>query len=95
MVGGTAALIGAACVGPRIGRFDDKGKPVTIEGHTVPVFYVICLFCSFVSTWNILTPFNQKVPLFPLWTLPNMSHKVTFDLGALQSKSFSTPILSK
>ena len=51
MVGGTAALIGAACVGPRIGRFDAKGKPITIEGHTVPVYNIfnVC-FCSIVCS---------------------------------------------
>ncbi|XP_038072393.1 putative ammonium transporter 1 [Patiria miniata] len=36
MVGGMAALMGAAIVGPRLGRFDKKGNPTTIPGHTVP-----------------------------------------------------------
>ena len=30
------ALVGAAVVGPRIGRFDG-GAPVLLAGHTVPV----------------------------------------------------------
>lgn len=34
MVGGIAAFIGAAMVGPRIGRFDDNGKPVPMPGHS-------------------------------------------------------------
>ena len=37
MVGGIAALIGAVFLGPRIGRFDEFGTPVTIKGHSVPV----------------------------------------------------------
>jgi Amt family ammonium transporter len=36
MVGGLAALIAAAMVGPRTGRFDKNGKPVEIKGHSVP-----------------------------------------------------------
>lgn len=34
MVGGTAGLVGAAIVGPRLGRFDAEGKPVAIRGHS-------------------------------------------------------------
>ncbi len=35
MVGGIAALIGAAFVGARIGKFDKNGKPRAILGHSV------------------------------------------------------------
>lgn len=31
------ALVGAAIVGPRLGRFSDDGKPQVLQGHTVPV----------------------------------------------------------
>jgi Amt family ammonium transporter len=34
MVGGVAGLVGAIAVGPRIGRFDADGKPVTLPGHS-------------------------------------------------------------
>ena len=37
VVGGTASLVGAILVGPRLGRFVDKGKARPIEGHTLPV----------------------------------------------------------
>lgn len=33
---GTMALVGSAVIGPRSGRFE-RGKPVPIGGHTVPV----------------------------------------------------------
>ena len=35
MAGGLCALIGAAMVGPRIGKFDKKGNPKAILGHSM------------------------------------------------------------
>ncbi|MBI4283747.1 MAG: ammonium transporter, partial [Chloroflexi bacterium] len=46
MVGGLAALIGAAMVGPRIGKFNKDGTPNTIKGHNLP-FVVIGTFILF------------------------------------------------
>ena len=46
MVGGLAALIGAAMVGPRIGKFNKDGTPNVIKGHSVP-FVVIGTFILF------------------------------------------------
>ena len=40
MVGGIAAFIGAAMVGPRIGKFNKDGTPNAIKGHNLP-FVVI------------------------------------------------------
>ena len=37
MVGGLTALIGAAMVGPRIGKFSKDGKPRAILGHSIPL----------------------------------------------------------
>ena len=34
MTGGVAALFGAAIVGPRVGRFDEKKKPLPMAGHS-------------------------------------------------------------
>jgi ammonium transporter, Amt family len=33
--GGITGLVGAAFVGPRLGRFEDDGKPATIPRHDV------------------------------------------------------------
>jgi Amt family ammonium transporter len=46
MVGGLAALIGAAMVGPRIGRFNADGTSNPIKGHSLP-FVVIGTFILF------------------------------------------------
>jgi ammonium transporter, Amt family len=35
MTGGVCALVGAAMLGPRIGKYDKKGKPVAIPGHSI------------------------------------------------------------
>lgn len=36
-VGGWAALAGALVVGPRVGKYDDSGKPKHIPGHSLPL----------------------------------------------------------
>lgn len=46
MVGGLLALIGAAMVGPRIGKFNKDGTPNAIKGHNLP-FVVIGTFILF------------------------------------------------
>lgn len=35
MVGGISALVGAAMLGPRIGKYDENGKPKAIPGHSI------------------------------------------------------------
>lgn len=35
MVGGISAFVGAAILGPRIGKYDEKGKPKAIPGHSL------------------------------------------------------------
>ncbi|MBI2907807.1 MAG: ammonium transporter [Chloroflexi bacterium] len=48
MVGGLAALIGAAMLGPRIGKFNKDGTPNAIMGHNVP-FVVVGTFILFLG----------------------------------------------
>jgi Amt family ammonium transporter len=50
MVGGVAALIGAAILGPRIGKYDKHGKPNAILGHSLTLAALgvfILWFCWF------------------------------------------------
>lgn len=50
MVGGCAALIGAAILGPRIGKYDKNGKPRAILGHNLTMAALgvfILWFCWF------------------------------------------------
>lgn len=49
-VGGWCALIGAKILGPRIGKYDKKGKPQAIPGHNLPIGALgvfILWFCWF------------------------------------------------
>lgn len=50
MVGGVAAFIGAAFLGPRIGKYDKDGKPKAIPGHSLTLGALgvfILWFCWF------------------------------------------------
>ncbi len=40
MTGGFAALAGAMVIGPRIGKYDDDGKPRALPGHSIPLAMV-------------------------------------------------------
>ncbi|CAH1799717.1 unnamed protein product [Owenia fusiformis] len=55
---GVAALCGSAILGPRIGRFDENGKPVDIRGHSIPmiacgVFILLFGFFAFNGGSNL------------------------------------------
>jgi Amt family ammonium transporter len=42
MTGGVAALVGAAILGPRIGKYGADGKPRAIPGHSIPFAIIGC-----------------------------------------------------
>jgi len=42
-VGGWAALVGAFLLGPRIGKYDEEGKPRAIPGHNMSIATLGCL----------------------------------------------------
>ena len=37
LLGGTCGLVATYLIGPRIGRFNDAGKPIDMPGHSVPL----------------------------------------------------------
>ncbi len=47
MTGGVAALVGAAILGPRIGKFGRDGKPHAIPGHHIPMALTGCFILAF------------------------------------------------
>lgn len=53
MVGGCVGVVGAYMVGPRIGRFDENGKPVPMPGHSI----TLCTLGAFIL-WYGFYGFN-------------------------------------
>ncbi len=47
MVGGISAFIGAKMLGPRIGKFDENGKPKPILGHSITLGALGCFILWF------------------------------------------------
>jgi ammonium transporter, Amt family len=56
-VGGWAALMGAIILGPRIGKYDENGKPRAIPGHSIP-FAIIGVFILLVG-WFGFNPGSE------------------------------------
>ena len=57
MVGGIAAAVGAAFLGPRIGKYTKDGRPRAIPGHSIP-FAIIGVFILFVG-WFGFNPGSE------------------------------------
>jgi Amt family ammonium transporter len=56
-VGGWAAMMGALILGPRIGKYDENGKPRAIPGHSIP-FAIIGVFILLVG-WFGFNPGSE------------------------------------
>jgi ammonium transporter, Amt family len=57
MVGGIGALMGAWFLGPRIGKYDQNGKPRAIPGHNIP-FVVLGVFILWLG-WFGFNPGSE------------------------------------
>jgi ammonium transporter, Amt family len=47
MTGGVLALVGAAMIGPRIGKYNKDGSPNAIPGHNLPMAIIGCFILAF------------------------------------------------
>ncbi|XP_052186341.1 ammonium transporter 1 member 4-like [Diospyros lotus] len=75
MVGGIAGLWGALIEGPRIGRFDHDGKPVSLRGHsgTLVVLGTFLLWFGWFgfnpgSFLTILKPYRESGSFYGQWS---------------------------
>ncbi|MGB0112986.1 MAG: ammonium transporter [Ilumatobacteraceae bacterium] len=57
MTGGIAAFMGAAFLGPRIGKYDENGKPRAIPGHNIP-FVALGMFILWLG-WFGFNPGSE------------------------------------
>ncbi len=57
MTGGVAAFMGALFLGPRIGKYDENGKPRAIPGHSMP-FAILGVFILWVG-WFGFNPGSE------------------------------------
>lgn len=85
MVGGCASLVGAAILGPRIGKYDKNGKPRAIPGHNLTISALgvfILWFCWF--------GFNGGSTVAMEGTTTAADGVTEMTMGALAGSVFST-----
>ena len=83
---GVAAFIGAAALGPRIGRFDANGKPCEIKPHNASMmaFGLFVLWFGFIpfnagSGVSVLGWMVSPVSSLEQWTANASRHRVLSD----------------
>jgi ammonium transporter, Amt family len=47
MTGGVLAFVGAAMIGPRLGKYNKDGSPNAIPGHSIPMAVIGCFILAF------------------------------------------------
>lgn len=87
MTGGVAAAVGAAIVGPRIGKYGPDGKPRAIPGHSIP-FAVIGCFILFVG-WFGFNPGSVLSADGPAVGVAALSTAMAAGGGALIAAAFT------
>jgi ammonium transporter, Amt family len=87
MTGGVAAAVGAAIIGPRIGKYGKDGKPRAIPGHSVP-FAIIGCFILFVG-WFGFNPGSVLAADGPAVGIVALSTAMAGGAGAIVAAGFT------
>ncbi len=90
--GGWAALMGAAFLGPRLGKYGKDGKPRALPGHSVP-FAVLGTLILWVG-WYGFNPGSQLAADFPIVSDVALTTTLSAAAGAVVAM-FTTWALSK
>ena len=87
MTGGVAALVGAAIIGPRIGKYGPDGKPRAIPGHSIP-FAIIGCFILFVG-WFGFNPGSVLTADGPAVGVAALSTALAGAAGAIAATAYT------
>lgn len=92
MTGGIAALMGAIAIGPRIGKYTDKGEPRAMPGHSIPLA-ITGVFILFIG-WFGFNPGSElqadmAVPVIAVLTA------LAACIGALTAMTTSWVVMGK
>jgi Amt family ammonium transporter len=87
MTGGVAAAVGAAIIGPRIGKYGPDGKARAIPGHSIP-FAIIGCFILFVG-WFGFNPGSVLTADGPAVGVAALSTALAGAAGAIAAMAYT------
>jgi Amt family ammonium transporter len=87
LTGGVAAAVGAAIIGPRIGKYGPDGKARAIPGHSIP-FAIIGCFILFVG-WFGFNPGSVLVADGPAVGVAALSTALAGAAGAIAAAGYT------
>ena len=87
LTGGVAAAVGAAIIGPRIGKYGPDGKPRAIPGHSIP-FAIIGCFILFVG-WFGFNPGSVLTADGPAIGVAALSTALAGAAGAIAATAYT------
>jgi ammonium transporter, Amt family len=73
MAGGVLSLVGAKFVGPRVGKYNEDGKPVAIPGHNIPMAVIGTMILAFgwfgFNPGSTLAATDMRTPIVAVNTM--------------------------